>query len=98
MQVKCSKCAQPIALTDIIESSDGCLSHLDCRRPNGLTANERALLFVHCFNHAVARCLPCDASFRFTELGADRSEAVRTCALVVVRTSPSTSVRICTAA
>jgi hypothetical protein len=71
MQVKCSKCAQPIALTDMIESADGRLSHLDCRRPNGLTANERALLFVHCFNHVVARCLSCDASFRFTELGAD---------------------------
>jgi hypothetical protein len=44
---------------------------LECRRPNGLTANERALLFVYCFNHALARCLSCDASFRFTELAAD---------------------------
>jgi len=30
MQVKCSKCSQPIALTDIIESSDGRVSHVDC--------------------------------------------------------------------
>jgi hypothetical protein len=71
MQVKCSKCAQPILLTDIVESADGRLFHLDCRRPNGLTANERALIFIYCFNHAVARCLSCDAGFRFTELAAD---------------------------
>jgi hypothetical protein len=71
MQVKCSKCAHPILLTDIIESADGWLAHLDCSRPNGLTPNERALLFLYCFNHAVARCLSCDVSFRFTELAAD---------------------------
>ena len=71
MQVKCSKCSQPIALTDIIQSSDGRLSHVDCRRPQTLTVEERALLFVHCFNHAVARCLTCDVSFSFTELAAD---------------------------
>ena len=32
MQVDCSKCAPPIALTDSIESTDGGLSHLDCER------------------------------------------------------------------
>ena len=71
MHVKCSKCSQSIALTDIIESSDGCVSHVDCRRPQTLTAEERALLFVYCFNHAVARCLACDIGFRFMELAAD---------------------------
>ena len=71
MHVKCSKCSQSIALTDIIESSDGCVSHVDCRRPQTLTAEERALLFVYCFNHAVARCFACDVSLRFMELGAD---------------------------
>jgi hypothetical protein len=33
MQVKCSKCGQFIALSDIIESSNGRLSHVDCTRP-----------------------------------------------------------------
>jgi len=33
MQVKCSKCAQPIGLTDIIELKNGHLSHVDCKRP-----------------------------------------------------------------
>lgn len=73
MQVKCSKCSQPIALTDIIEieSSDVSLSHVDCRRPRTLTADERALLFVYCFDHIVAQCLTCSLSFRMTELAAD---------------------------
>jgi len=71
MQVQCSKCSRPIALTDIIESRMGRLSHLDCKRPHTLTAEERALVFVYCSVHAVARCLSCDVSFRFTELAAD---------------------------
>jgi hypothetical protein len=71
MQVKCSKCDQPIALSDIIESSDGRLSHVDCHRPRTLTPDERALLFVYCSDHVVAQCLSCGLSFRITELAAD---------------------------
>ena len=71
MHLKCSKCSRPIALTDIVELVSGCLSHIDCRRPSGLTPDERALTFVCCFNHAVARCLPCGVGLRFTELAAD---------------------------
>jgi hypothetical protein len=71
MQVKCSKCSRPITLTDIIESSRGRLSHVDCKRPGTLTVEERALIFIYCSDHAVARCLSCDVSLRFTELGAD---------------------------
>ena len=71
MQVKCSKCSQPIALTDVIESSDGRLSHVDCKRPHTLTAEERALLFVYCSGHAAAYCLGCDLRFRLAELAAD---------------------------
>jgi hypothetical protein len=71
MQVKCSKCSQPIALTDIIESHNGHLSHVDCKRPQVLTPEERALVFVYCSGHVVARCLACDISFRYTELAAD---------------------------
>jgi len=71
MQVKCTKCSEPIALSDVIESSDGRLSHMDCQRPRMLTVEERALLFVYCFGHAVAFCLNCDLRFRMAELAAD---------------------------
>lgn len=71
MQVNCSKCSRPIFLADVIESSAGRLSHLDCRRAQGLTPDERALLFVYCFDHVVARCLSCNLDFRMTELAAD---------------------------
>jgi hypothetical protein len=29
MQVQCAKCSKPLTLTDIIESRDGHLSHID---------------------------------------------------------------------
>ena len=71
MQVKCTKCSQPIALTDIIESNVGLLSHVDCKQPKVLTPEERALVFVYCTGHVVAQCLVCDVSFRYNELAAD---------------------------
>jgi len=78
MQVNCTKCSQPIALTDAIESSGGRLSHADCKRPQVLTPEERALVFVYCSQHAVARCPSCDRSFRFSELAADLMGGGRT--------------------
>jgi hypothetical protein len=71
MQVNCTKCSQPIALTHIIESNHGHLSHVDCKRPQALTPEERALVFLYCSGHVVARCPACDVSFRYTELAAD---------------------------
>ncbi len=71
MQVKCSKCSQPISLTDTIESSEGHLSHVDCQRPRILTTEERALLFIDCSDHAVASCVDCDLRFGLSELAAD---------------------------
>ena len=71
MQAKCSKCSQPISPTDTIESSDGHLSHVDCQRPQMLTTEERALLFLDCSDHAVAHCVDCDLCFRLFELAAD---------------------------
>jgi hypothetical protein len=71
MQVNCSKCSEPIGLSDVIESSDGRLSHMDCKHPRILTAEERALLFNYCYGHAVAYCLGCDLRFRLAELAAD---------------------------
>jgi len=71
VQIKCSRCGQLIAVTDIIESNNGHLSHIDCKRPQVLTPEERALVFVYCSGHVVARCPACDISFRYTELAAD---------------------------
>jgi hypothetical protein len=71
MQVDCSKCSRPIFLADVVESSGGRLSHLDCQRAQGLTPEERALLFVYCGEHIVARCLSCNLDFRMTQLAAD---------------------------
>ena len=71
MQVNCAKCSQPIALTDVVESQNGRLSHVDCNRPHTLTPDERALVFLYCWGCVVARCPACDISFRYTELAAD---------------------------
>src|SRR5262249_17678372 len=71
MQVDCSKCSQAIALTDIIESFEGRLSHTACKRPNTLTAEERGLVFFYCVRHPVAYCLGCDLRFRLSELAPD---------------------------
>ena len=78
MQVLCSKCSQPIVLTDIIESSDGHLSHVDCQRHGTLTVEERALVFVYCSGHVVAHCPSCDQSFRFAQLASDLLGGSRT--------------------
>ena len=71
MRVNCATCSQAIALTDIIELNNGRLSHVDCKRPQVLTPEERALVFVYCSGHVVARCPACDVSFRHTQLAAD---------------------------
>ena len=78
MQVKCTKCSQPIALTDIIESNNGHLSHVDCKRPKVLTPEERALVFVYCSGHVVARCPACDISYRYNELATEMVGGSRT--------------------
>jgi len=52
-------------------TSSSRLSHVDCKRPHVLTPEERALVFVYCSGHVVARCPACDVSFRYMELAAD---------------------------
>ena len=78
MRVSCSKCSQPIALSDIIESNNGLLSHVDCKHPKVLTPEERALVFVYCSGHVVARCPVCDVSYRYNELAAEMVGGSRT--------------------
>jgi len=77
MQVQCSKCSEPIMLSDAIKSSRGRLSHVDCSRPGMLTTEENALLFAYCYGHAVAYC--CDLSFRLAELAADAEGRTNLC-------------------
>lgn len=71
MQVQCSKCSELLALSDAIESSDGRLSHMNCKSPRTLTVEERALLSNYCSGHVVAYCLGCDLRFRLAELVTD---------------------------
>ena len=75
--MNCSKCSQPIALTDAIESNKGRLSHIDCSRPGMLTTEENALLFAYCYGHVVAYC--CDLSFRLAELAAGAGGLTNLC-------------------
>ena len=78
MQVNCSKCSQPIALADIIKSAGGRLSHIDCKRPHVLTPEERALVFLYCSEHVVARCAVCDISYHYNQLATDILDGRRT--------------------
>src|SRR5262245_12402941 len=78
MQVNCAKCDGPIVLNDIIESNNGFLSHIDCKRHKVLTPEERALVFVYCSGHVVARCPACDVSYRYNELAAEMVGGSRT--------------------
>jgi hypothetical protein len=66
----CTRCSRAIGPGDTIMFGAGGLSHVDCRRPRVLSAAERALLFLHCRDHAV-ECAPCASSFRLSELGSD---------------------------
>ena len=71
MPVNCWKCSRPMISTDVIQASGGHLAHVDCKRPQALTAEERALLLVYCFGHAVAHCVGCDIRFRLVQLATD---------------------------
>jgi hypothetical protein len=47
------------------------LSYLDCKRPQSLSPEERALLFRYCWDHAAAECEGCAKRYRITELASD---------------------------
>jgi len=71
LQVKCAKCSRSIAVADVIESSTGRLTHLDCAPTQGLTPEERVLLFVYCSDHDAAKCVACDLQFPMMKFAAD---------------------------
>jgi hypothetical protein len=88
--VNCWKCSQPIALTDIVESNIGHLSHVECSRPRSLTPDERHLLFVYCLDHVVANACPVVSACASWSLPPIRSVVVSTCALGAAGISPRT--------
>src|SRR5262249_39646600 len=47
------------------------MAHVDCGRPRCLSPEEEVLLYVYCWDHAVAQCAACTRTFRQEELGAD---------------------------
>ena len=47
----CRTCARALSPDDTIVFAYGVLSHLDCRRPRALSAEERTLLFIYCRDH-----------------------------------------------
>src|SRR5262245_15732763 len=70
-QPKCLRCERPISVNDAFSFDGDHLVHLDCGRPRTVSPEERALLFRHCFDHAVAECVTCVQSYRQLELGSD---------------------------
>jgi len=70
-QPKCGRCEQSIFANDAFSFDGDHIVHLDCGRPRTVSPEERALLFRHCFDHAVAECATCVQSYRQLELGSD---------------------------
>ena len=67
----CPGCSRTIAPEDMFIFRNGGLAHLDCKRPQTLSAEERALLFRYCSEHAAAECQQCAKSYRVSELASD---------------------------
>ena len=71
MDTNCSLCRQVISPDDTVEFVGYGMAHLDCQRPRSLSPEEHVLLYVFCWNHAVAECAACAQSFRQKEFAAD---------------------------
>jgi len=70
---KCARCLQLMAPDDSVIFEGKKIVHLDCLRPRDLTPEERSLLYLYCWGHVAATCVPCEQSFRLRELAADPS-------------------------
>ena len=60
----CTRCSRTIGPGDTIRFGPSRLSSIECGRPQVLSAEERALLFLHCCDHALCcdhavECAPC---------------------------------------
>lgn len=69
--MKCSLCQQAISPDDTVGFIGYGMAHIDCGRPRSLSPEEHVLLYVYCWNHAVAECAACAKSFRQEDLGSD---------------------------
>jgi hypothetical protein len=67
----CPHCSQILSPEDTVIFGNGRVSHLDCKRPHILSAEERALLFVYCCDHQVGQCVPCGGRYALNELASD---------------------------
>lgn len=70
-QAKCSRCQQAISSYDTIAVQGEQIRHVDCRRPQVLSHEERVLLFRYCWDHPVAECVTCARKLRQQELASD---------------------------
>jgi len=69
-QVTCLKCSRMMPGDSIVFGPAG-LSHIDCRRPRTLSAEERALLFTYCLDHPIGKCVACAGDFKLPEMASD---------------------------
>src|SRR5262245_38775693 len=69
----CPRCQRPIAADDMVEFDSTAVAHVDCRRPRGLTHQERGLLYGYCWAHPVM-CPTCSHHLQLFELTADPLE------------------------
>jgi len=71
MDNKCPLCQQVLSPEDTIGSVGHAMAHVDCGKPRCLSPEEDVLLYVYCWDHAVAECATCAQSFRQKELGSN---------------------------
>jgi len=69
MNTNCPLCRQVISPDDTVAFVGYGMAHIDCQRPRSLSPEEHVLLYVYCWDHAVAECAACVRSFRQEELG-----------------------------
>jgi hypothetical protein len=73
------RCEQEFCPEDTINHNSALMLHLDCRLPHRLSGEERALLFQHCWDHAVADCASCARWLRQHELLSDPFAGAERC-------------------
>jgi len=67
----CPTCSKTISEDDTVVLVRDRVAHFYCRQPQVLSPEERALLFLYCWKHAVAKCGKCAREYRQFELAAD---------------------------
>jgi NAD-dependent SIR2 family protein deacetylase len=71
---RCPLCSRLISIDDTVVFGHGHLSHLDCRHPQALSPEERAILYLYCRDHDVGECVACARRFRPFELAANATD------------------------